>query len=47
MEYIILPITTMVIGFLIGIITADTVGDNKRIDDLERKMKKLERRVNG
>ena len=47
MEIIILPIATMLIGFLLGVITTDSIGENKRIHDLERKLKRLERRVNG
>lgn len=47
MEFIILPMATMAIGFLLGIITADTIGGDKRIKDLERKLKRLERRMDG
>ena len=47
MEFIILPMATMVIGFLLGMVTTDTFSDNRRINDLERKLKRLERRVNG
>lgn len=45
MTFIILPMATMMIGFLLGIITADTVGEDKRIEELERKYKRLERRI--
>ena len=45
MAFIILPMATMMIGFLLGIITADTVGEDKRIEELERKYKRLERRI--
>ena len=47
MSFIILPIATMLIGFLLGVITTDSIGENKRINDLERKMKRLERRMDG
>ena len=47
MSFIILPIATMLIGFLLGVITTDSIGENKRIHDLERKMKRLERRLEG
>ena len=42
---IIFPLVTMAVGFLLGIITADTVGEDKRIEELERKYKRLERRI--
>ena len=45
MEFIILPVATMAIGFLLGIITADTIGGDKRIDKMERQIKRLERRL--
>ena len=47
MEFIILPMATMAIGFLLGIITADTIGVDKRIDKMERQIKRLERRLQG
>ena len=47
MSFIILPIATMLIGFLLGVLTTDPIGENKRINDLERKMKRLERRMDG
>lgn len=47
MTIIMLPVATMVIGFLLGVVTTDTFSDNRRINDLERKLKRLERRVNG
>lgn len=47
MTFIILPMATMAIGFLLGVITADSIGEDKRIKDLERKLKRLERRLQG
>ena len=47
MTFIILPMATMAIGFLLGVITADSIGEDKRIKDLERKLKRLERRMEG
>ena len=45
MEWILLPVATMIIGFLMGVVATDTFCDNRRINDLERKMKRLERKV--
>lgn len=47
MGVILLPIATMAIGFLLGIVTMDTFRDTKEIDRLERKVKRLERRLEG
>lgn len=47
MEFIILPMATMAIGFLLGVITADSIGEDKRIDKMERQIKRLERRLQG
>lgn len=47
MSIIIIPILTMAVGFLMGVVTMDTYCDNKRINDLERKLKLLERMVRG
>ena len=44
---IIFPLVTMAVGFLLGVIVTDSVGENKRITDLERKYKRLERKVDG
>ena len=44
---IIFPLATMGIGFLLGIIFRDCVVEDKRMDALERKLRKLERRLNG
>ena len=38
---------TMLVGFLLGMIVTDAVGENKEITDLKRKVKRLERRMNG
>jgi len=42
---IIFPLATMLIGILLGVILADGVLENKRMDTLERKLRKLERRL--
>ena len=47
MEWILLPVATMIIGFLMGVVATDTFCGNRRINDLERKMKRLERKVEG
>ena len=47
MFFIVLPLLTMLIGFLLGVVTMDTFRDNKDIDRLERKVKSLERRLQG
>lgn len=44
---IIFPLVTMAVGFLLGVIVTDSVGENKRITELERKYKRLERKVDG
>ena len=47
MFIVILPVITMGIGFLLGVITMDTFVSDDRIDQLERKVKRLERRARG
>lgn len=42
---VIVPILTMAIGILLGIVIGDTIADNRRLDNLERKIKLLERKV--
>ena len=42
---VIIPILTMAIGILLGIVIGDTIADNRRLDNLERKIKLLERKV--
>lgn len=44
---IIFPLVTMAVGFLLGVIVTDSIGENKRISELERKYKRLERKVDG
>lgn len=45
MTFIILPMLTMLIGLLMGVCIMDTFYDNKQINQLERRIKRLERRV--
>ena len=47
MSFIILPIATMLIGFLLGVITTDSIGENKRYEKLEREIRRLKRRMQG
>lgn len=47
MTLVILPMLTMLIGFLMGVVTTDTFCDNKRLDKIERQMKRIERRLEG
>ena len=42
---IILPMLTMLIGLLMGVYIMDTFYDNKQINQLERRIKRLERRA--
>ena len=42
---VILPMLTMLIGLLMGVCIMDTFYDNKQINQLERRIKRLERRV--
>lgn len=44
---IIFPLVTMAVGFLLGVIVTDTAGENKKLNDLERKIKRIERKVDG
>ena len=44
---IIFPLVTMAVGFLLGMIVTDSIGENKKITELERKFKRLERKVDG
>lgn len=46
MAFIILPIATMVIGFLLGIIATDCFVEDKKMNDLDRRVRMLERRGN-
>lgn len=45
MIWIVLPMLTMLIGLLMGVCIMDTFYDNKQINQLERRIKRLERRV--
>ena len=45
MFMVILPMLTMLIGLLMGVCIMDTFYDNKQINQLERRIKRLERRV--
>ena len=45
MTFIILPLLTMLIGLLMGVCIMDTFYDNKEINKLERRIKRLERRI--
>ena len=47
MIWIVLPMLTMLIGLLMGVCIMDTFYDNKRINQLERRIKMLERRLEG
>lgn len=47
MMWVIFPMSTMLIGFLMGICVMDTFYDNKRINLLEREIKRLKRMVEG
>lgn len=45
MTFIILPMLTMLVGFLAGICVMDAFYDNKKLNRLEREMQKLKRRM--
>ena len=45
MFMVILPMLTMLIGLLMGVCIMDTFYDNKQINQLERRIKRLERRA--
>ena len=42
---VVVPILTMAIGFLCGVIATDGVTEHKRTDNLERRIKNIERRL--
>ena len=42
MTSVIIPLMTMLIGFMLGKIATDSVGENRKIADLERKVRRLE-----
>lgn len=41
----VLPILTMVIGFLCGIVTMDVYSDDKRVTRLEREVQRLKKKM--
>ena len=45
MFMVILPMLTMLIGLLMGVCIMDTFYDNKQINQLERRIMRLERRA--
>ena len=45
MFMVILPMLTMLIGLLMGVCIMDTFYDNKQINQLERRIRRLERRA--
>ena len=45
MFMVILPMLTMLIGLLMGVCIMDAFYDNKQINQLERRIKRLERRA--
>ena len=45
MIVVILPMLTMLIGLLMGVCIMDTFYDNKQINQMERRIKRLERRA--
>lgn len=46
MLQIILPLLTMFIGFLMGIVVCDCYIEDERLEELEREVNKLKRRAN-
>ncbi len=42
---IIIPILMMLVGFLMGIVVCDSYISDDRIDKMERKLRRLERRM--
>lgn len=45
MIVVILPMLTMLIGLLMGVCIMDTFYDNKQINQMERRIKRLERKM--
>ena len=43
---IVFAVMFLVVGFLLGMMAEGEYHDNKKVDDLERKVKRLERRLN-
>ena len=44
-ELVIIPILTMAIGFLIGLMVGDGSSENMQIDDLRKEQRKLRREI--
>ena len=45
MMWVILPMLTMAIGFLMGVVVMDSLDENKRYKELEREIKRKKRRI--
>lgn len=45
MIVVILPMLTMLIGFLMGVVVMDSLDENKRYKELEREIKRIKRRI--
>ena len=45
MIWIVLPMLTMLIGFLMGVVVMDSLDENKRYEKLEREIKMIKRRI--
>ena len=41
--YVITPLLTMLVGFLLGVITTDSFKTDQRMDRMERKINRMER----
>ena len=42
---VLIPIMTMAIGFLTGVVTMDAYSDDRRVSKLEREVKRLKKRM--
>ena len=47
MIVVILPMLTMLIGFLMGVVVMDSLDENERYEKLEREIKRIKRRIEG
>ena len=47
MIWIVLPMLTMLIGFLMGVVVMDSLDENERYKKLEREIKRIKRRIEG
>lgn len=45
MTFVVMPMLTMLVGFLAGVCVMDSVGENKKINELERELKRIKRRL--